>query len=174
MKKIKDRIVLGAAAGLIAGQFGKIVMGQIHKKSHDYRFRAAASLFLPHQEVKASTIESRIISTIVNNVVSGVSGVIISYVYSFTGKDFALLKGAGIGVLQWIGMYGLLSKLRVTIKSNDPVVHIISSIDHTVFGVLTGWLITKLGDDSVFPDRKKIKPIRTIKLTRPSSQPPRE
>lgn len=154
MRKIKDRILLGTVSGVLAGQAAKIVMGQVHTKSHDYRFRTGASLFLPKKEVKASTVESRIISSIMNNALTSASGILITYLFYFTGRDFALIKGAGIGVMQWIGIYGLLSKLELTIKSNDPTTHILSAVDHGFFGALTGLLVSKIGDDSLFPDGK--------------------
>lgn len=54
--------------------------------------------------------------------------------------------------MQWIGMWGMFSKLGLTVKSNKPLTHILGCIDHAVFGAAAGLLASKLGDDSLFPD----------------------
>ncbi|HWI55273.1 MAG TPA: hypothetical protein VNT57_06250 [Desulfobacteria bacterium] len=154
MKKIKDRIILGALSGLIAGAIGRAINAVEYKAGlTDLRFNHhGASLFLPHKEAKANTIEGKIISSVVNNTMTSATGAMITYMLSITGRDYAMFKGAGVGIMQWIGIWGIFSKLRLTVKSNKPLTHILGCIDHVVFGATIGLLVSKLGDDNLFPD----------------------
>lgn len=155
MKKIKDRVMLGAACALIASVTPKVMNAIGYKVGlTDIRFnQPAASLFLPKREAKANTIQGKIIASLVNNTMVSVTGTLITYMLSITGRDKAMIKGAGIGAIQWIGIYGLISRLGLIVKSNKPWTNILSFFEHTVFGASTALLVSKLGDDRLFPDK---------------------
>jgi len=93
-----------------------------------------------------------------------VTGTVITYILSVTGRDKAMIKGAGLGIMQWIGIWGLLPKLGLTVKSNKPLTHILSFVDHAIFGATTGLLASKIGDDSLFSD-SEIKEDEKLPLT---------
>lgn len=40
------------------------------------------------------------------------------------------------------------------VRSKKPKTHILSIIDHLIWGMQMGFLISKLGHDSLFPDKK--------------------
>lgn len=157
MQKIKDRVILGALSGIIASAISK-VMNAIEYEIGltDLRFNQhGASLFLSNEEAKANTIEGKILASAVNNTMTGVTGTFMTYMLCITGRDYAAIKGAGVGIMQWIGMWGMLSKLGITIKSNKPLTHLLGLVDHIVFGASLGYLVSKLGDDSLFPEKKE-------------------
>lgn len=159
MRKIRDRIVLGTICGIIAS-FAGIIPNAIEYKAGltDMRFnQPAASLFLSKRDAKSNRMESRIIGAMVNNTMVSLTGTMVTYLLSVTGRDKAVLKGAGVGIMQWIGIWGLLSRLGVTVKSNKPLTHMLSFLDHAAFGASVGLLASKLGDDSLFPDKKPAK-----------------
>lgn len=156
MNKIKDRVILGAACALIASVTPKVMNAIGYRVGlTDVRFnQPAASLFLPKKEAKANTLPSKIIASLVNNTMVSFTGTLITYMLSITGRDKAVIKGAGIGAIQWIGIYGFLSRLGLIVKSNKPWTNILSFIEHTVFGASTAVLVSKLGDDRLFPDKE--------------------
>ena len=157
MRKIKDRVILGAISGIIAGGIGKGLSAIWYKAGwSEMRFnQPAASLFLTHKEAKKNTLAGKTIASLVNNTMLGTSGVIVAYMLSFTGRDYAIIKGAGVGMIQWIGIWGVFSKLRVTIKSYKPLTHLLRGLDHMIYGAIMGFLVSKLGDESLFPDHQQ-------------------
>ena len=156
MKKIRDRIILGTVCGLIASVAAKVPNAIEYKAGlTDMRFnQPAASLFLSNREAKSNSTESKIIAALVNNTMVSATGTLVTYMLSITGRDKAMLKGAGVGIMQWIGIWGLLSKLGLTVKSSKPLTHMLSFVDHAAFGASMGLLAAKLGDDSLFPDKE--------------------
>lgn len=156
MRKIRDRIILGAVCGLIASVAAKVPNAIEYKAGlTDMRFnQPAASLFLSNREAKSNSIESKVIASLVNNTMVSATGTLVTYMLSITGRDKAMLKGAGVGIMQWIGIWGLLSKLGLTVKSSKPLTHMLSFVDHAAFGASMGLLASKLGDDSLFPDKQ--------------------
>ncbi len=175
MKKIKDRIILGAVCGLIAGAIGRAT-NAIEFKTGLTDITAdqlGSGLFMPKRDAKANTIESKIIASLVNNTIVGVTGVIVTYILSVTGRDKAIIKGVGMGALQWVGIYGLMSRLGLTVKSKKPIAHILSFFDHAVFGATIGLLASKIGDDSLFPDKevKKSEKLPLVATNLPSNNP---
>lgn len=59
-----------------------------------------------------------------------------------------------MGALQWLGIFGFFSRLGLIVKGKKPLSNILSFIDHTVLGITTAVLISKIGDDSLFPDKE--------------------
>lgn len=102
------RIILGAVCGLIAGAIGRATNAIEYKAGlTDMRFNLpGASLFLPKKEAKANTIEGKIIASLVNNTTVGATGTMITYLLSATGRDKAMIKGAGFGAMQWVSISG--------------------------------------------------------------------
>jgi hypothetical protein len=116
--------------------------------------QVCSGLFLPKKEAKANTPEGKIIASLVNTTMLAASGTLATYLLSITGRDKAAVKGAGIGTFQWIVIYGLMSRLGLTVKSNRPITNILSYFDHLAYGATMGLLVSRLGDDSLFPDKK--------------------
>lgn len=152
MRKIKDRLLLGVVCGLLGSGIVKIINPIEYKAGlTDLRFnQPAASLFLSKKEALSNSFENKVIALVVNNTMVSATGSMIVYLLSKTGRDYAVLKGAGVGLMQWIGIWGFLSRIGVTVKSNKALTHILSFVDHALFGAATGYLASKLGDDSLF------------------------
>jgi hypothetical protein len=152
MRKIKDRILLGTITGIISTVPILIFGAFIHKYGiTDVPFVYSASrIFLTKKKTK--TLAGKVISTIINFANSGFVSTVITYILSLTGKDKALIKGIGVGTMMWIGIAGLLSNLGLKIKSKKPITPLIVLGEHVFFGALCSYLITKFGDNSLFPD----------------------
>ncbi|KUO49815.1 MAG: hypothetical protein APF76_00800 [Desulfitibacter sp. BRH_c19] len=154
MRKITDRIILGMVSGLIAGIPGRLINSAEYRAGYtDLRYNhLASSLFIPKN--KTNSTEGKLLAAFVNNINVSSVGVVISYLLSATGRDKAVVKGMGVAAISWIMINGLVSNLGLKIKSKRPLSPILSLADHLIFGSLTGFLVSKLGDDSLFPDKE--------------------
>lgn len=154
--KIKDRITLGIVAGTIAAFPGRLINTMEYRVGlTNFRYgETAAGLFMSAKQSR--TVIGDLVGRIANQITVSATGVAGSYLLSLTGKDNAILKGAGLGAIYWMGIFGLSSKASsVMTKSKNPQSVILAFIDHIIFGVGTAYLITKLGDESVFTTNSK-------------------
>lgn len=155
MRKIKDRIFLGIITGIIAGVPGRLLNAWEHNNGQtDIKYgHMASSLFIPKE--KTNTTEGKIIGSITNHINISLTGVLVTYLLSATGRDKAIIKGLGVSSVAWLAIYGLSSRLGVTAKNKKPLSPILSFIDHLTLGGLSGLIVSKLGDDALFPDNIK-------------------
>jgi hypothetical protein len=154
MFKIRDRILLGVLAGIVCGMLGRILNDlEYHLKLTDVKYgQMAANLFLPKN--KLDTPEARIVASLVNQSNISLMGVTVCYLLSATGRDKAVLKGLGVGATAWTTIYGLTARMGLSVKTRKPLSPILSFIDHALFGTMCGLFVSKLGHDSLFPDKK--------------------
>ncbi len=150
MKKIKDRIFLGIVSGLIGGMPGKLLNTiEYCNGLTDVKYgQMAASLFTSK---KRSNL-GQLLGSVSNEALVTSTGIAITYTLSATGRDFAVLKGMGIGIVYWFGLYGLSSRIGLSPKNKKPLSSLLGLIDHIIFGTLSGVIASNLGDDSLFPD----------------------
>ncbi|MEW6171447.1 MAG: hypothetical protein AB1510_00040 [Bacillota bacterium] len=173
MIRLKDRIVLGACCALLASlppKLANTIEYRLGLTDEQYN-QTASSLLLSKSQARSNSTESKIVGSLINNTVVAASGVIICYLLSISGRDKAVLKGAGFGAIQWVGVWGLTGRLGLKVWSKKPLTHILSFIDHLIFGAGTAWLVSKLGDDSLFPDTRALGPEEKLPLV---SNPPRK
>lgn len=157
MKKIKDRILLGMISGIIASIPGQLLNIFEHKqKITDVPYSQAASrLFL--NKKKSETLLGQILSMVVNFIVAGITGgIATTYILSITGKDKAIIKSIGLWTGLWVFINGALSKSVLKIKTQKPFVPFLSLVDHILMGIINGFIVTRLGEDSLFP-KKDVK-----------------
>jgi hypothetical protein len=157
MIKIKDRILLGVVSGLIGAIPPRLINEMEYKKGlTDLRYnRICLSLFT--KKNKDTSINGNTLAALTNGVNSSAIGILIAYLYSFTGRDHALIKGAGAGAFAWVILNGFVGSQLLKQKSKSPVPPILSFIDHLIGGGSVGYLVSKLGDDSLFPDTESLK-----------------
>jgi len=92
-----------------------------------------------------------------NGASSGAFGVLVTYLLSVTGRDYAVIKGMGTGALMWVVINGFIGSQMLKQKSKNAIPPILSFINHLINASLCGFLISKFGDDSLFPDTKSLK-----------------
>lgn len=67
------------------------------------------------------------------------------------GKDYYLLKGAGLGAAEWAALYGVMSNMGATrIFPTKPKDALIAFASHVVFGTVKMVIVTQLGDERLF------------------------
>ncbi|AET68277.1 hypothetical protein Desor_2736 [Desulfosporosinus orientis DSM 765] len=153
MAKIKDRITLGIISSLIATVPATIMDLFANKTGlSDYYYNHASTLFIKRS--KSNTLRGKIVSALVNNITNCTTGVATSYVLSATGRDKPILKGIGVYALSWLSLNGLLYKEVLDTKARRAHTPIFSFFIHTVAGSICGYCVSKMGDDSLFPDSK--------------------
>ncbi|UWG97948.1 hypothetical protein LPY66_03835 [Dehalobacter sp. DCM] len=83
---------------------------EYHKKLTDTKYgEMASNLFFP--KIKTDTREGKFIGYIITQINLGLTGVIISYLLSATGRDKAVIKGVGVTTSAWLFYYGVASRL---------------------------------------------------------------
>ena len=164
MAKIKDRVLLGFAAGLGANTL-KLSLGLIFKKLKwadiDGPVRAAGMLIPPHTVAKKS---GKLVGYLADSAIASLIGIGAVYSLSVTGKDKSAFKGAMFGQAAWTFLYGALGTMGATkINPVSPGTVLSEFASHTAYGALVTTLATKLGDSSLFDGSNPIC-ISPIKL----------
>lgn len=151
MKKITDRFLLGVIAGL-GGNIAKGAVERLCVKIFDFKEtgpQKAAGIFLMKKDV--NTVPGRIIGIIADNMIACGLGVSCVYWLSLMGKDYYLIKGAGLGAAEWTVMYGVLSKVGATsIYPTKPQDGLINFASHLAFGAIKVLIAVNLGDERLF------------------------
>ncbi len=119
MKKLKDRVFLGIVSGLIAAIPGRLLNTVEYRHGLvDSKYgQMAASLFTN----KENSDLGQLLGYITNQVLTTTTGVATAYTLSAAGRDFAPLKGMGLGIIYWLGLYGLGSKIGLSPKNKKPL-----------------------------------------------------
>lgn len=150
--KIKDRIQLGVISGILAAVPALLLNIYEHKKGLINMTYPQAAGTLSLRKDKVNTIEGKIMSHVTNAIGMSSAGVATTYVMSATGRDHPILKGIGVNYLYAVILAGILPKIGLIAKPK-PKFPVITLIEHTITGVLCGLLVSRLGDDSLFPDK---------------------
>lgn len=171
MEKIRDRVVLGIITGLIGAIPGRLLNAvEYNRGLSDAKYgQMAASVFVSGKAV--NTPRGRLIGSVANLIIACTTGLTTTYLLSCTGRDYAAVKGIGVGTLYWFGLHGLTPRLGLAVKGKSNRTPLLSLIDHIIFGSLSGILASNLGHDSLFPDRKATVPEDKLPLLGAGSEP---
>lgn len=163
MIKIKDRILLGTVSGVLSAYVARLINRFNYNLGlTDIRYNPlAARLFLPKKACK--TKEGALFGSIVNNINVACHSIGLTYLLSATGKDHYIFKGLGTGAFSWIMVDGIMASQLLNIKSSKPLGPAVRLFEHLIFGGLSAVLITRLGDESLFPPKVK-QPLKRIPL----------
>jgi fucose 4-O-acetylase-like acetyltransferase len=162
MRKIKDRVLLGTVAGLagsaisMAIQYGAFRMGWTSKTWAQRATGATVS------KKYLKTRPARFLGSFTALYVNAYYGIAQAYMYSFTGRDQLVVKVTGSGVFSWLVLHGLSSRLTRTFDPDDSPPHnsALSLLTALVDSYICGVIITRLGDDSLFPSQTKSEKTR--------------
>jgi hypothetical protein len=157
MRKIKDRFVLGAIAG-IGGNLAKLAISQVSFARGIAEItgpqRAAGMLVAGH---RIMTPLGQTAGFLADGAIAGLLGVLFTYMMSITGKDYALLKGSLGGEVAWTALYGTLATMgATTVKGVSPPTVVTEFMGHTAYGLAAAGLIAMLGDPGLFNSKVPI------------------
>lgn len=151
MKKIKDRFILGVISGL-GGNLAKMAVECFFRKtgfSTGSSRKTAAGIFLKKSDM--DTTYGKVVGVITDNMIAAGLGVTCSYWLTLMGKDYYLLKGAGLGAAEWASLYGVLSKLGATsIYPVKPTDALAAYLSHLAYGAVKISVARHLGDERLF------------------------
>jgi hypothetical protein len=149
--KISDRLVLGGISGILGNLAMLLTISPAIKMKlaeFDGPTRTAG-IFLPLSQVNKPMGQA--VGYIANNVIAATLGTAAVYILSVTGKDKAVLKGSGFGLASWLFLYGMLGNVGVTaVKPSFPKTIISQAVSHMVFGAVTAYAATKIGNEDLF------------------------
>lgn len=164
MKKIKDGLLLGVIAGLGANLVKEVIAETsigLGLSKYSCR-RMIPHIVLPEREAK--TWKGWIIGTTTDISVACGTGILLVYTLIYTGKDYAPLKGILVanGILDQV--FNAFTQVLPAVKK-DPNSNILCKMIHTLFGITTASIITRLGHETLFQKTPPV-PQKTTETTR--------
>lgn len=146
--KIRDTITIGSIAGIIA-TLVFISVNYIFKLL-GYQFtstwEATAGIFLASNLIH--TPLGKIVGFLGEYIVGASGGITMAFILKFTGYDYYILKGLGMGALFWLVGVGIIGKLiNLTPKiADEPLTNFLIILDLIIFGIISALIIVKYGD----------------------------
>ncbi|MHB1420780.1 MAG: hypothetical protein ACYCX4_14575 [Bacillota bacterium] len=151
MKKITDRFWLGVISGL-GGNLAKTAVEKIFYLIGFSKMSGpatAAGIFLKKSDI--NTPYGKTVGILADNMIAVGLGVTCLYWLTLMGKDKYIIKGAGLGALEWGSLYGVLSRLgATTIYPVKPQDALVSFFSHLAFGATKIAITANLGDERLF------------------------
>lgn len=151
MKKITDRFCLGVISGL-GGNLSKMAVEHFFNKINFSKGKGrttAAGIFLKKPAIKEPS--GQLVGIIADNMIAIGLGITCIYWLTLMGKDKYLIKGAGLGAMEWGSLYGVLSKLGASeIYPVQPKDALATFVSHMAFGATKIAIATNLGDNRLF------------------------
>lgn len=170
---LKDRILAGTIAGMIATlikDIPNLILWKLGVVEYTYFHLGSAALVSPQN---AGTSIGLVIGIVVDIITGGTLGLLVIYLFNFTGRDYWWYKGLVIGNVIWLFGLGLAINFGVSrIVPNEPIFRLISLVEHQIFGLVGAYLIIRW-----YPETKKglnkhekrlIRPLRGQLLPTPA------
>jgi hypothetical protein len=152
MKKINDRIFLGIISGFVgwvAFALTDVFLSKKKISKRPYPTIAAGILVSSRREAEKWT--GQFLGTLLDIGICMVGGVSVVKMLTTFGRDKLVPKGLFFGVTFGGVLTALLNKLsNKKVIPNDALSNILYIVSHAVFGLVSTFTASKLGDDSLF------------------------
>jgi len=163
MEKIKDRQYLGGIAGLVGGLCMVIVDRISYSMGLSKRLYAETSAGVwVGSKRQAKSSSGHILGTIMTLALAMMGGAVKVGILTKSGRDKILPKGLMFGISFGAIITGLTSGFAMNkVKPKDANSNLSYVAASGIYGMVTAFLISKLGDDSLFdakPQNDYIKP----------------
>lgn len=149
MHHIKDRLFLGLLAGLGANLVKEAIAETgVHSGLTKYTCRRMIPFILLNKK-EAKTWKGWVLGTTTDMTVAGLTGILLTYTLSFSGKDYSKLKGILVsnGILDQV--FNAFARTLPHVKK-EPNSNLLCRGIHAVFGITAASIITSLGDPALF------------------------
>lgn len=155
---MRDTITLGLLSGLI-GNLAKDISNYLIWRAGGteltYGHLAASAVTAPEKTQEAGNF---FVGQIADFTVGASMGIPIVYLLKKTGKDYHLVKGAGMGLLLWGILYSTGPNLRIlSIKPKMTRTHLSGLWNHLLYGVTTAQAAVALAGPGMFPENGESK-----------------
>lgn len=173
MEKITDRQYLGGIAGLVGGLCMVIIDRVSYSIGLSKRLYAeTASGVWVGSKRQAKSFSGQVFGTLMTLALSMLGGAIKASILSKSGRDKIIPKGLMFGVSFGAIITGLTSGFAMNkVRPKDAISNLSYSFASGIYGIVTAFLISRLGDDSLFdakPTNDYIKP--TLPTTEEKNQ----
>lgn len=152
MKGIRDRVMLGALAGL-AGNAVKTAIDEVslHYQISQRPFRMTASgVWLPSSK-QAGELKGQILGGVFDFGLSALGGVGLVYLLTRTGRDHYLAKGFIYGMAFGSAVNAMLSYLpHNRVRPKDAASNLSYLVAHALYGLAAGAVAAHLGHPSLY------------------------
>ncbi|MBS4030154.1 MAG: hypothetical protein KGZ63_01840 [Clostridiales bacterium] len=142
-----DRAVIGGAAGAIAG----IVIGIISHVLYLFNFfnlcliAIGGGLHRRGMLARTDGFMWHVLGWTGHFTISLILGIVLIYILHYTGKEFALLKGAVFGMIVWYINIAIISPLVGYIPPSPDAANLMLLLSyHILYGLIAAWLIIKI------------------------------
>ena len=147
MLKIRDTITIGSIAGIIATSVFLSVNYIFKLRGYEFTstWEATASIFLSDNLVH--TPLGRMMGFLGQYVIGASGGISTAYILKFTGNDYYLLKGFGMGAVYWVLTVGIIGKIiNLTPQFADELTtNFLIFLDLAILGIVSAIIINKYG-----------------------------
>lgn len=152
---IKDRITLGAIAGL-AGTISKTAIDEISlkKKISQRSFRFTAAGVWVNKKSEAQNINGQILGGLFDVGMGMLGGIGIVEMLTRRGRDQLLIKGIISGITIGSCITALLSVFPANkVNPKDAASNLSYMLSHAVYGITATLVAAKLGDKSLYDSK---------------------
>lgn len=141
---LKDRVLAGTMAGMIAALIKDVPNYLL------WKFGIVKSLYF--HLASSALISPKLVDTpiglalgiTVDIITGGTLGLLLIFLFKFTGRDFWWYKGLIIGNAIWLWGLGIVINMGATrIVPLDPIFRLTSLVEHQIFGLVGALLIVK-------------------------------
>lgn len=138
--------MIGGVSGVIAG----IVVGIISKVLFllnicNLCLVAIGGGLIRREMLTNKSFMWQVLSWIDHLAMSLILGFVLIYILHYTGKDFALLKGAVFGMIVWYINIAIISPLAGYIPASPDALSLMLLLTyHILYGLIAAWLIVKI------------------------------
>ncbi|NLI93993.1 MAG: hypothetical protein GX434_17890 [Peptococcaceae bacterium] len=146
MIRIKDKVILGIAAGTLANIIVSVIDIIFYKLNVNkyIHFHIAASAYFLESDVH--TLPALIVGIISDFTIAAFLGILIVYILFVTGTDYFYLKGLIVVLVFWLFIYGIILRLKIArIDPIDAGTNLVHLSTHIMLGLITSWFIKKHG-----------------------------
>jgi hypothetical protein len=145
---MRDTITIGTIAGCISSAVMTLVILIVRWMGFQFitTWETAAAIFLNPELVH--TPVGYLIGFIGQFILGATFGIAVAYTLRFTGKDYYILKGIGVGAMYWMGTVGFFMHLLhiATEGRGDPLSNIMAVIEFNILGIINAGIIAKYAD----------------------------
>ncbi len=140
-----DKVVAGGAVGTVAGIMGGIISRVLFGLNVGKLCLVEIGRGIFFQKEMPGITDSfswHVLGWVAHLAMSIMLGIVFVYLLHYTGRDYALLKGAMLGVIVWYVNIGIISPLAVyTPLPLDAFSLLLMLAYHVIFGLISAWLI---------------------------------
>jgi hypothetical protein len=157
VRKISDRAILGAVAGLAGGAASVAMDIPLYHRAPDIKTWAQRATGITVSKKYYDDPFARTLGYTTSLCLSAGLGIAQAYTLSLSGKDYAWAKSLGWAGLGWIVLHGLGK--RLSDPDSSPRASASSLASNLLNSAVTTGVICLLGEDKLFTGEMPLRPI---------------